>query len=609
MDMSKWCSRCRTRRSAQEKKGVEASSLIVCSGPILKPGGRGKTQCTECRQVTKSCSLSKRAEPDQIAESLAQIEILPGDVELAFLTRTRVRRMNKEITMRIFKAVLERYGDSARRQKFLDRGKLLPNCTAVELQAEIFDIVDGVTVRPNATFHGRAEKEGWSSQTGTASTIPSPTGAAKISGEIMSSLPDMPSVQFARDRGPGEATIRIPSSSGPATAVGEINPSLSDRITEPSLAPGDSRGLGQTTSIIPTSTGAAKAVGAVTSSLNDKFAGMSLSRDQYNAIDFGACHKRGAPNSKDPLNEKSSAFLINNQQHDVTAHAQKIPSIVNPGSSRATFADLKCNISGSLEKVMIDLTALEMGEMLGAGGYKEVHKAVYRGKQVAACKFRGKIVEEDIQEILLLSQMSHPNIIGFVGFHPDLPGREPILLLELALNNLAKYMRAPEIPRPTTTARIRYMQDVAAGIVYLHKHAVIHRDIKSTNILVCEGGLKLADFGSTRVRSSVQEWATTDAGTLGWQAPEIVQGKPYSHKVDVYCCGILFYIMILWSDCVEDQDVRFEDGERPAISRFTSEWGSVLVAAIRKMWSMSPDKRPEMDEVVSALEHSHHSVL
>ena len=94
------------------------------------------------------------------------------------------------------------------------------------------------------------------------------------------------------------------------------------------------------------------------------------------------------------------------------------------------------------------------------------------------------------------------------------------------------------------------MLDVARGLEYLHqrKPSVIHRDCKSSNILITSKGIaKIADFGLAKVKQSTRSMVRSLVGTVNWQAPELWHAHPkYNHKVDVFACGAVYWEMLQW---------------------------------------------------------------
>ncbi|CAG2068561.1 unnamed protein product, partial [Timema podura] len=81
---------------------------------------------------------------------------------------------------------------------------------------------------------------------------------------------------------------------------------------------------------------------------------------------------------------------------------------------------------------------------------------------------------------------------------------------------------------------VKWSKEIASGMYYLHSHKIIHRDLKSPNVLIgANEVVKISDFGTSR------EWndkstKMTFAGTVAWMAPEIIRNEPYSEKVDIW---------------------------------------------------------------------------
>lgn len=153
---------------------------------------------------------------------------------------------------------------------------------------------------------------------------------------------------------------------------------------------------------------------------------------------------------------------------------------------------------------------------------------------------------------------------------------------------------------------IQLALDLSRGLNYLHSKKIVHRDVKTENMLLdSQRNLKIADFGVARVEAQNPRDMTGETGTLGYMAPEVLDGKPYNRRCDVYSFGIC-----LWEIYCCDMpysDLSFADVSsavvrqnlRPEIPRCCP---SSLANIMRKCWDGDADKRPEMGEVVRMLE-------
>ena len=188
-------------------------------------------------------------------------------------------------------------------------------------------------------------------------------------------------------------------------------------------------------------------------------------------------------------------------------------------------------------------------EKVGEGGMGAVYKARdTRLDRVVALKFLspGHVDSPEerqriVAEARVLSTLSHPNVATV--YEVDEIDGAPFLALEYLSGGTLRGRIAAAHGRVPVPDLLRWAGDLAEGLAHAHKHGIVHRDVKSSNVMFdSEGRVKLTDFGLARITSPDEPSIEgTVAGTVGYMAPEQLQGKRADFQSDLFSLGVVLY--------------------------------------------------------------------
>ncbi|KAF5761380.1 putative protein kinase RLK-Pelle-RLCK-IV family [Helianthus annuus] len=243
-----------------------------------------------------------------------------------------------------------------------------------------------------------------------------------------------------------------------------------------------------------------------------------------------------------------------------------------PGSTKFTIAEIHHatkNFSPALK--------------VGQGGFGTVYKGQLQdGTLVAVKRAKKSLYDKNLggefqSEIQALSKVEHLNLVKCYGYLQH--GDERIIVVEYVPNGtLREHLDCIKGSVLSLASRLDIAIDVAHAITYLHTytdHAIIHRDIKSSNILLTEKlRAKVADFGFARLAADEESGqthvSTQVKGTAGYLDPEYLRTYQLTEKSDVYSFGILLVELVTGRRPIEaKRELKERVTARWAIKKFT----------------------------------------
>ncbi|KAL4193638.1 hypothetical protein AMTRI_Chr06g177760 [Amborella trichopoda] len=234
--------------------------------------------------------------------------------------------------------------------------------------------------------------------------------------------------------------------------------------------------------------------------------------------------------------------------------------------------------------------------IVGKGSFSSVFKGVLKDGTVVAVK--RAIMASDVKknskefhtELDLLSRLNHAHLLNLLGYCEE--GGERLLVYEyMAHGSLHEHLHGNRKEPLNWVRRVTIAVQAARGIEYLHGYAcppVIHRDIKSSNILIDEEfNARVADFGLSLLgpADSNSPLSELPAGTLGYLDPEYYRLHYLTTKSDVYSFGVLLLELISGRKAI---DMKFEDGN-------IVEWAVPLIKAGNLNAILDPNLRPPVE--------------
>ncbi len=252
----------------------------------------------------------------------------------------------------------------------------------------------------------------------------------------------------------------------------------------------------------------------------------------------------------------------------------------------------------------------EILEEIGKGGMATIYRGRFKdsGRIIVIKKLYPHLKDDENfvkrfeREGKILEKLKHKNIVDFFGFRKV--EKEYYILMEYIKGvSLREILQKNKIP---LVIALYITKEIYEGVGFAHKNGIIHRDLKPENIIVGENGdIKIADFG---LAYGTEFPRVTEpgmyVGTPEYIAPEILMGKEYSEKSDIYAIGVILYEMVKGENPFKGKTPYESINKilyRKKLSMNFGDFPSFFKPIISKMVAMDPKSRYQsVDELKKA---------
>ncbi|XP_075511316.1 serine/threonine-protein kinase STY46-like isoform X2 [Primulina tabacum] len=256
----------------------------------------------------------------------------------------------------------------------------------------------------------------------------------------------------------------------------------------------------------------------------------------------------------------------------------------------------------------MDSNLLKYDYKVASGSYGELYKGTYCSQEVAikilkAERLNAELQKEFAQEVYIMRKVRHKNVVQFLGACTK-PPNLCIVTEYMSGGSVYDYLHKQKGTFKLPSL-LKVAIDVSKGMNYLHQNNIIHRDLKAANLLMDENEVvKVGDFGVARVRAETGVM-TSETGTYRWMAPEVIEHKPYDHKVDAFSFGVVLWELLTGQLPYEHLTPLqaavgvVQKGLRPTIPTRTHP---KLAELLERCWQQDPTLRPDFTEITESLQ-------
>lgn len=254
-----------------------------------------------------------------------------------------------------------------------------------------------------------------------------------------------------------------------------------------------------------------------------------------------------------------------------------------------------------------DVSRYKKIKLIGSGTFgqvylvqSEVSQKHYVVKEIKAVTMDTVARAQALNEIAILRQLNHPFVIGYRNAWVG-DGVLSICMEHAANGDLFHLIKKQKGIYFEEGVVLMWFAQIALALDYIHNRRILHRDIKTQNILIAhDNRAKLGDFGISRVLNNTLEHAMTVVGTPYYLSPELCKSRPYSYKSDVWALGCVLYETLCLKHAFKASNIgslviKICVGAYPPLP---SHYSNNVILLVGSMLLQDPDKRPTVEQLL-----------
>jgi len=245
--------------------------------------------------------------------------------------------------------------------------------------------------------------------------------------------------------------------------------------------------------------------------------------------------------------------------------------------------------------------------MIGQGSFGQVFLVRRRSDNLKLVmkKIRiGNVSDKEMEafnlEIRLLSELEHPCIVSYMESFIDRPTETLCVIMAFCDGgDLTAFLKHKKDVKMSEGEVLYHFVQLCLALEYMHFKSILHRDLKTQNVFIQNGMLKLGDFGISKVLDGTHAFASTCIGTPYYMSPELFKNKPYNFKSDIWALGCVLYELTSLKHAFDAGSLNGLAGKiiKGAYPPLPAKYSRGLRDLVKAMLSLNPTLRPDFKTI------------